>query len=46
MSEAVKKLAEKYYPVRWPLDRLKALVADGKLTPEEYEEVTGGAYSA
>ena len=28
---------------RWakPLDRLKALVAAGKLTPEEYLEVTG-----
>jgi hypothetical protein len=46
MSEAVKTLAEKYYPVLWPLGRLKALVATGKLTPEEYLEVTGEAYSA
>jgi len=46
MSEAVKTLALKYYPVLWPLDRLKTLVAAGKLTPEEYEEVTGEAYSA
>ena len=46
MSEAVKKLAEKYYPVLWPLDRLKALVAAGKLTADEYQTVTGEAYSA
>ena len=39
MSEAVKTLAEKYYPVLWPMDRLKALVAAGKLTPEEYNEL-------
>lgn len=46
MSEAVKTLAEKYYPVLWSLDRLKALVTVGKLTPEEYLEATGEAYSA
>ena len=46
MSEAVKTLAEKYYPRLWGIDRLKALVAAGKLTPEEYFEVTGEAYSA
>ena len=46
MSEAVKTLAEKYYPVLWSLDRLKALVAAGKLSAEEYLEVTGEAYSA
>ena len=44
MSEAVKTLTEKYYPVLWPLGRLKALVAAGKLTPEEYQEVTGELY--
>ena len=46
MSEAVKTLAEKYYPVLWPLDRLKTLVAAGKLTADEYQAVTGEAYSA
>jgi len=46
MSEAkVKDLAEKYYPVLWPLDRLKALVAAGKLTADEYQAVTGEAYA-
>jgi hypothetical protein len=46
MSEAVKTLAEKYYPVLWPLGRLKALVAAGKLTADEYKAITGEAYSA
>ena len=40
------ELAQKYYPTLWSKDRLKALVAAGKLTPEEYLEVTGEAYSA
>lgn len=44
--EQVKKLAEKYYPVLWPLDRLKALVAAGKLTAAEYKDVTGEEYVA
>ena len=44
--EQVKKLAEKYYPALWPLDRLKALVAAGKLTTDEYQAITGEAYSA
>ena len=46
MSEAVKTLAEKYYPALWGIDRLKVLVAAGKLTAEEYQIVTGEAYSA
>ena len=46
MSEAVKTLAEKYYPVLWPLDRLKAFVAAGKLTADEYEQITGEVYVA
>ncbi len=46
MSEAVKTLAEKYYPVLWPLDRLKALVAAGKLTADEYQQITGEVYVA
>ena len=45
MSEAVKTLAEKYYPVLWPLERIKALVVAGKLTAEEYQEITGEVYT-
>ena len=43
---AVKDLALKYYPLLWPLDRIKALVVAGKLTAAEYQEITGEAYSA
>lgn len=46
MSEKIEGLALKYYPVLWPLDRIKALVAAGKLTAAEYQEITGEAYSA
>ena len=41
MSEAVKTLAEKYYPLLWPKDRLDALLAAGKLTQEEYDSIIG-----
>lgn len=40
-----KALAQKYYPRLWDIDRLKALVAAGKLTEVEYSEITGEAYS-
>ena len=42
---SVKEIALKYYPLLWPLDRIKALVAAGKLTAAEYQEITGEAYS-
>ena len=41
----VLKMAKKYYPVLWNIGRIKALVAVGKLTQEEYKEVTGEDYS-
>lgn len=40
----VKELAKKYYPDLWDIDRIKALVKAGKLTKEEYKEVTGETY--
>ena len=46
MSEAVKALAEKYYPRLWGIDRLKTLVAAGKLTADEYQQITGEVYVA
>lgn len=45
MSVSVKELALKYYPTLWPLERIKALVAAGKLTADEYQEITGEAYT-
>ena len=36
----VSEMAKKYYPRLWDEKRLAALVAAGKLTEEEYEELT------
>lgn len=38
------EMAKKYYPTLWSIDRLRALVATDKLTPEEYREITGEVY--
>lgn len=40
----VKALAWKYYPRLWDLNRLKALVAAGKLSEADYKEITGMDY--
>ena len=39
MSIEVLELAQKYYPTLWPIDRLNALLATGKLTQEEYDSL-------
>ena len=36
----VYELAKKYYPRLWDINRIKALYEAGKLTKEEYEELT------
>ena len=41
----VKELARKYYPKLWDIDRIKALVAAGKLTEADYKEITGKTYA-
>lgn len=41
----VKGLAIKYYPRLWNINRLKALVAAGKLSEEDYKEITGKEYA-
>ncbi len=38
------EMAKKYYPTLWNIDRIKTLVKRGKLTPEEYKEITGEEY--
>ena len=40
------ELARKYYPILWDAERLKKLVAAGKLTAAQYKEITGEAYKA
>ena len=42
----MKALAQKYYPKLWDIDRIKALVAVGKLTEADYQEITGEVYTA
>ena len=38
--QSVYELAKKYYPTLWDISRLRALVAAGKLTQEQFEEIT------
>ena len=38
----VKGLAQKYYPRLWDIDRLKALVAAGKLSEADYKDMYPG----
>ncbi len=38
------EMAKKYYPRLWPLERLDALLATGKLTQEEYQQITSKAH--
>ena len=37
-------MAKKYYPKLWDKKRLATLVNAGKLTKEEYSEITGEEY--
>lgn len=39
------ELAKKYYPVYWSKERLKALVAKGKLTEAQFKDLTGEEYA-
>lgn len=41
MSIVVHKMAKKYYPRLWDLDRIMTLYSAGKLTQEEYEDIVG-----
>jgi len=41
---SVYELAKLYYPRLWDKSRLEALVKAGRLTAEEFQEITGGAY--
>lgn len=34
------EMAKKYYPRLWDIDRINALYEAGKLTEEEYKELT------
>ena len=38
---SVYEMAKAYYPRLWDKSRLEILVAAGRLTQEEYQEITG-----
>ena len=40
----VKEKCIKYYPKLWNKGRLKVLVKTGKLSEDEYQEITGEEY--
>lgn len=35
------EMAKNYYPRLWDINRIKQLVEAGKITPEQYKEITG-----
>lgn len=42
----VLEMAKKYYPRLWPKERIEALVAAGRLTREEAEQIYAGTEQA
>jgi hypothetical protein len=40
------EMAQKYYPKLWDINRIKALTAAGKLTADQYKQITGEDYTA
>ena len=39
-------MAREYFPIRWGKDKLQMLVGVQKLTADDYEGITGEAYTA
>ena len=39
------KLAKENYPDNWNIEMLRCLVKKGRLTPEQFEEITGEQYA-
>ena len=46
MAFTAKDLSKKYYPRLWPICRLVTLVKVGKLSEDDYKEITGFTYPA
>lgn len=42
----VYEMAKKYYPRLWGIERLTALLNAGKLTQDEFDEITADEYGA
>ena len=43
---SVLSMAREYFPIRWGKDKLQTLVGVQKLTADDYEDITGEAYTA
>lgn len=41
----VKEMAQKYFPTMWSAERIEALVAAGKLSREDADEVINGEHA-
>lgn len=40
----IAQLAKKNYPDQWNIEMVRNLVVKGRITEEEYEEITGEVY--
>lgn len=40
----IAELAKKNYPDQWNIEMVRNLVVKGRITEEEYEEITGEVY--
>lgn len=40
------EMAKAYYPEKWNKEMIRNLTARGRLTQEQYEEITGEPYAA
>ena len=45
MSESYKKIVSRWYPKIYSLDDVKVFVKAGRLTTEEYKQITGEDYA-
>ncbi|MBQ5658681.1 MAG: XkdX family protein [Peptococcaceae bacterium] len=45
MNKTIKEMAIEYFPKLWKEPRIKALVKAGKLTADDYKEITGQEYA-
>lgn len=39
------EMAKDYYPKLWDKERIRTLADFGKITPEQYKEITGEEYA-
>ena len=46
MSVTNKKIVSKFYPKIYSVDDVKVFVKAGKITPDEFKEITGETYLA